>query len=252
MLNIVYGLVKGVAEGMPTKRTYADLGDACATAHALDLVGDRWSLVIVRELLLGPRRFADLESAVIGITPGVLSGRLRDLQDAGIIEQVTLSDLARTRAYQVTEWGSGLEDVMRAMGRWAHGSARFPVADAGMTPDGVVVAMRTMLPARGDLPRPARPLAIALELMDARRPAAGGRRYRLTWADAGIELVEGATEDADATVTGDSTAWTGVVFGGLPLAEAERAGALSISGDRAAVKRMVALFAPVAAPADAR
>lgn len=237
---------------MPTKRTYAQLGDACATAHALDVVGDRWALIIVRELMLGPRRFADLESAVIGITPGVLSGRLRELQQAGVVEQTTLPDLARTRAYRLTAWGAGLEDVMRALGRWAQGSAGFPVAGGGMTPDGAVVAMRTMLPAAADLPRPDRPLQIAIELTDVRRPAAGSHRYLLTWTETGIELVEGTSEHPDASVVGDSSAWTGVVFGGLPVDEAERQGALAVDGDRSAVERLLALFAPVAAPGDAR
>lgn len=233
---------------MPTKRTYADLGDACATAHALDVVGDRWSLIIVRELLLGARRFVDLESAVIGITPGVLTGRLRDLQEAGVVEQVTLPDLARTRAYRVTEWGAGLEDVMRVLGRWAHGSPGFPLPGNGMTPDGVVVAMRTMLPRGADLPRPPRPLSIALELMDVRRPAAGTRRYRLTWTEAGLDLAEGVPEAPDAVVVGDSTAWTGAVFGGLPLAEAERQGALAVEGDHSVIAQVLTLFARVAAP----
>lgn len=237
---------------MPATRTYADLGDACATAHALDVIGDRWSLIIVRELVLGPRRFADLQSAVIGITPGVLSGRLRGLQAAGVLEQVTLPDLARTRAYRLTSWGAGLEDVMRALGRWAQGSPAFPLPDNGMTPDGVIVAMRTMLPRGADLPRPDRPLALALELTDVRRPAAGSRRYRLLWSEDGVELVEGTVEHADATVVGDSTAWTGVVFGGLPIRKAERQGALSVEGDRAVIERVVGLFSPVGSGFEAR
>ena len=225
---------------MPAKKTYADLGDACATAHALDVIGDRWSLIIVRELLLGPRRFADLQSAVIGITPAVLTERLRHLADAGVLEQVTLDDLPRTRAYRLTPWGRGLEDVMAALGHWAHGSAGFPVAGGSMTPDGAIVAMRTMTPP--DAPAP-RPVHLGIELVDVRRPSAGVRRYRLTWRGRDLELVEGAAEAPDAVVTGDSTAWTGVVFGMLPLADAERQGALAVAGDRDALSPVLDLYA---------
>jgi DNA-binding HxlR family transcriptional regulator len=224
---------------VPAKRTYGDLGDACATAHALDVVGDRWSLIIVRELMLGPRRFADLQSAVVGITPAVLTDRLRHLADAGVLEQATLDDLARTRAYRLTPWGRGLEDVMAALGRWAHGSPGFPVAGGSMTPDGAIVAMRTMTPSAPQAPRS---VELGLELVDARRPAAGVRRYRLRWRDRSFELVEGTPDAPDATVTGDSTAWTGVVFGMVPLEVVERVGALAVAGDREALDPVLDLY----------
>jgi DNA-binding HxlR family transcriptional regulator len=227
---------------VPTKRTYGDLGDACATAHALDVIGDRWSLIIVRELVLGPRRFADLQSAVVGITPAVLTDRLRHLAEVGVLEQATLDDLARTRAYRLTPWGRGLEDVMAALGRWAHGSPGFPVAGGSMTPDGAIVAMRTMTPSAPQAPRP---VELGLELVDARRPAAGVRRYRLRWRGRSFELVEGAVDAPHAVVTGDSTAWTGVVFGMLPLDVAERDGALAVAGDREALAPVLDLYASV-------
>jgi DNA-binding HxlR family transcriptional regulator len=227
---------------MPTKKTYGDLGDACATAHALDVIGDRWSLIIVRELVLGPRRFADLQSAVVGITPAVLAERLRHLADRGVLEHATLDDLARTRAYRLTPWGRGLEDVMAALGRWAHGSAGFPVQHGRMTPDGAVVAMRTMTPAGVRAPRP---VELAIELVDARRPAAGARRYVLRWRGRSFELAEGVADAPDATVTGDSTAWTGVVFGMLDMELAERDGALAVGGDRSALQAVIDLYAAV-------
>jgi DNA-binding HxlR family transcriptional regulator len=227
---------------VPAIRTYADLGDACATAHALDVVGDRWTMIVVRELVLGPRRFADLASAVVGITPGVLADRLRHLVAAGVAEQVTLADLARTRAYRLTPWGSGLEDVMAALGRWAHGSAGFPVAGGSMTPDGSVVAMRTMTP---PAPLAPRPVELGLELLDARRPAAGVRHYRLRWTGRSLVLEEGVAEAPDVVVTGDSTAWTGVVFGMAGLADAETAGALAVEGDREALAAVLDLYRSV-------
>ena len=228
---------------MPSKKTYGDLGDACATAHALDVIGDRWSLIVVRELMLGPRRFADLQSAVVGITPAVLTDRLRHLAETGVAEQVTLDDLAHTRAYRLTPWGRGLEDVMASLGRWAHGSPGFPVAGGRMTPDGAIVAMRTMTPAAPNAPRP---VELALELVDVRRPAAGVRRYRLRWRERSFELTEGVADAPDATVTGDATAWTGVVFGMVPLDVVEGEGALAVAGDRTALDPVLDLYRSVA------
>jgi DNA-binding HxlR family transcriptional regulator len=227
---------------VPAKKTYGDLGDACATAHALDVIGDRWSLIVVRELVLGPRRFADLQSAVVGITPAVLTDRLRHLRDRGVVEQGRLDDLASTRVYRLTPWGRGLEDVMAALGRWAHGSPGFPVAGGSMTPDGAIVAMRTMTPAEPEAPCD---VELGIELVDVRRPAAGVRRYRLRWHHRSFELVEGVCATPHAVVTGDSTAWTGVVFGMLPLEAAERAGALAVDGDRGALAPVLTLYRSV-------
>jgi DNA-binding HxlR family transcriptional regulator len=225
---------------MPKKQTYADLGDACATAHAMDVIGDRWSMVIARELLLGPRRFADLASAVVGITPAVLTSRLRALQHSGVVEQARLDDLGQTRVYRLTEWGQGLEDVMRSLGRWAQHSPGFPVPEGGMTPDGVIVAMRTMAPYATMPEWSDGPVQIAIELHDERRPAAGVRRYRLHWDPDRFDLTEGADDAPEVTVSGDSSAWAAVVFGGA------RVDAVGIEGDQRAVERVAAAYAAIA------
>ncbi|MFD7073601.1 winged helix-turn-helix transcriptional regulator [Nocardioides sp. NPDC059952] len=225
---------------MPKKQTYADLGDACATAHAMDVIGDRWSMVIARELLLGPRRFADLASAVVGITPAVLTSRLRAMRETGVVEQARLDDLGQTRVYRLTEWGQGLEDVMRSLGHWAQRSPGFPVPEGSMTPDGVIVAMRTMAPYATMAEWDDGPVRIAIELHDERRPAAGVRRYRLRWDADGFELTEGADDAPAATVSGDSSVWAGVVFAGAPT------NAVGIEGDRRAVERVAAAYAAIA------
>ncbi|SNT60369.1 DNA-binding transcriptional regulator, HxlR family [Asanoa hainanensis] len=205
---------------MPIKRSYGDHGDACRAANALDLVGDRWTLIIARELILGPKRFADLQESVRGITPAVLTDRLRFLREAGIVEQVILSDLARTHAYAATDWGRGLEPVLAALGRW-YSAGPDPNTPGGMTPDGIVVAMRTMGTATGD---------VALRLYDARRPDPPVHSY-----DAGTP--------AAATVTSDSTVWSEVLFGGMALADAERDHGVHVEGDRTAVVRLIRAYA---------
>ena len=114
---------------MPKKQTYADLGDACATAHAMDVIGDRWSMVIARELLLGPRRFADLASAVVGITPAVLTARLKALRDSGVEGRVVATFVvdAEGRARDVEAQASHAafaQAVREVLPRWRFQPAR--------------------------------------------------------------------------------------------------------------------------------
>jgi DNA-binding HxlR family transcriptional regulator len=222
---------------VPTRRTYGDLGDACRAANALDLVGDRWTLIVVREVLLGPKRFADLQESVRGITPAVLTDRLRSLQEVGIIEQVVLPDLARTRAYVATDWGRGLESVLQSLGRW-YSAGPDPRTPGGMTPDAMVLAMRTMAPASsGEVP------ILALRLYDGRRPDPPVRDYRVAAIDGSLDVRTGVAPEPAATVTAESTVWSRVLFGGLPLARAERDGTVRVEGDRDAVLRVVRLYA---------
>ncbi|MGH3350359.1 MAG: winged helix-turn-helix transcriptional regulator [Nocardioides sp.] len=225
---------------MTLNLTYGDLGDACAAAHALDLIGDRWSLIVVRELMFGPRTTVDLESSVIGVSTQVLDERLQFLQDAGVVVETELGYITKTKAYALTDWGRELETILGALGRWAHGSSRFPITTAGMTPSGVMVAMRTMVPPRSATTP--EPITVAWELSDSRRPDADPQRFRLDWKANVFDLAEGELPDADVTVTGDSTVWTGVVFMGLPVDAAVAQGGLKVEGDQAALDRVLRLF----------
>src|SRR3954452_10567314 len=100
---------------MAGKRTY---GDRCGIARALDAVGERWALLVVRELLLGPKRFTDLRAGLPTLGPDVLAQRLRDLEAAGIVARRTLPPPAGSRVYELTERGQELEPVLLALGRW--------------------------------------------------------------------------------------------------------------------------------------
>ena len=100
---------------MPTRRSYSDHGDACAAAHGFDLVGDRWAVIVIRELMLGPKRFSDLLSDAHGATPSVLASRLRELEQAGIVMQSELPPPARVSVYELTEWGRGLNRSCRPL-----------------------------------------------------------------------------------------------------------------------------------------
>src|SRR3954454_5030595 len=108
---------------MPARRNYSQ---GCGTAHALDLVGDRWALLVVRELVLGPKRFIDLREGLPGIGPNVLSQRLKELSDAGVTRRGLLPRPAGSTVYELTEWGSELEDVIVRLGRWGARSPHMP------------------------------------------------------------------------------------------------------------------------------
>ena len=109
---------------MSTTRTY---GDACGIPRALDRVGERWALLIVRELVLGPKRFTDFKTGLPNASPNVLSQRLRELEQDGVVRRRKLPPPAAARVYELTEWGLELEPVLSALGRWG---ARAPLGPA--------------------------------------------------------------------------------------------------------------------------
>src|SRR5919202_1684482 len=125
---------------MATMRTYCD---GCAAAHALDLVGERWALLVVRELLLGPKRFTDLRAGLPGVSPNVLAQRLRELERAGVVRRRKLPPPAASKVYELTEWGLELEPVIVRLGRWGARSPLRPL-DAALGVDSLVLSFRTM------------------------------------------------------------------------------------------------------------
>src|SRR3982751_296163 len=116
--------------------------DGCGIAHASELLGQRWALLVVRELLLGPKRFTHLRTGVPAVSPNVLAQRLRELEGAGILRRRRLPPPASVQVYELTDWGRELEPAVLALGRWASHSPSFP-AGAPMGPDSLVLAMKT-------------------------------------------------------------------------------------------------------------
>src|SRR5215210_5774175 len=107
---------------MGSKRTY---GDRCGVARALDLVGERWALLVVRELVLGPKRFTDLRAGLPRLSTDVLAQRLRELEAAGVVRRRKLPPPSGARVYELTEWGQDLEPLVIGLGRWGS-RAPFP------------------------------------------------------------------------------------------------------------------------------
>ena len=196
---------------MGERKTYGSYNDGCAAAHALDLIGDRWTMIIVRELLLGPKRFSDLQRDVMGIGPTILTRRLGDLVKAGIAVKTEVDGLPG-EFYELTSWGYELERVNNALAGWAVASRSLPW-EADMSPDTLVLTMRAHARPRPDLVTS--PATVALHLTDSRRSAAGEvvtYLARLTPSETTIvrELIPGVTT---ATLTGTTRALKAVVLG---------------------------------------
>ena len=134
-------------ETMPTNRRY---GDGCAIATALDHVGERWALLIVRELLLGPKRFRDLQDGLPGAGSKVLAQRLRELESAEVVRRRTLPPPASSQVYELTEWGAGLDSVIVALGLWGGGAPEPSKDHVGA--DSAMIRLRSLFRAQPEKP----------------------------------------------------------------------------------------------------
>jgi DNA-binding HxlR family transcriptional regulator/putative sterol carrier protein len=212
---------------MAPMRTY---DDGCGIAHALDLVGERWALLVVRELVLGPKRFTDLRAGLPKASPNVLSQRLRELERAGIVRRRRLAPPAGSSVYELTEWGRELEPIVVSLGGWAVRSPSFP-REAAVGVDSVVLALRELFE-----PDAAEGFDALVELR------LGEQRFWVRIADGEIELDRGAADDPDAIIETDVATLRAVLWQDRPLADALRAGEITIEGDRRLASRFGALF----------
>ena len=218
---------------MATKRSY---DDGCATAHALDIIGERWGLLIARELMLGPKRFTDLRTGLPGISPNVLTQRLEELEQASVLRRRKLPPPAGAWVYELTEWGQELEPVIMALGRWGVRSPTLP-QDAPLSVDALILSFRTMFDSQA-----AAGFEASLELR------LGENRFHAEIADGRMNLDRGSANHPDAIIETGSDTLAGLAYGGGKLAEALRSGALKIEGDKSVVKRFLTLF-PMPKPA---
>ena len=207
----------------PTKRWY---DDACGTALALELVGERWSLLIVRELMFGPRRFGELKTSLRGISANVLTLRLEGLEQAGILGRRRLPPPASVQVYELTSWGYESEKAIQELGRWA---VRSPEHD------------------------PTLPLSAAALMMSARTMYAGGMRgtvgFRLArecfvakLTPETITIHRSDTAEGEVVFEADPHAIAAVIYGGRPLADAMADGSVQLSGDHAVAQDYITRF----------
>jgi DNA-binding HxlR family transcriptional regulator len=216
-----------------TLRTY---GERCAAARALDVVGERWGLLVVRELLLGPKRFTDLRAGLPNAKPSVLAQRLRELEQAGIVRRRKLGPPAGTRVYELTDSGHELEPIVIALGRWGRRVPMPPGAAHGI--DSLVLALKW----RFD-PDAAGDLSASYELRLAED------RFRIAIADRRIQIQRGDAEAPDAIIEAAANTLEAVIIDGRDLTEAVRSGDVQIQGDQRLASRFLGLYtlpAPVA------
>jgi DNA-binding HxlR family transcriptional regulator len=204
--------------------------DACGTAHALELVGERWALLVIRELMLGPKRFNDLRADLPGISANVLTQRLESLEAAGVLVRRKLPPPASVQVYELTEWGYEAEPIFQTLGRWA---ARSPGHDPSLPLSAVslMLSFRTMFDA-GRAGSMEATVGFAL----------GAESYRVRIGGGELHAARGDADNADLTFTGPPTVVAGAVYGGAPLEALEAQDALAVKGNRALAKRFVTLF----------
>jgi DNA-binding HxlR family transcriptional regulator len=195
---------------------------SCSLACALDRIGERWSLLVVRELALGPLRFSELARNVGGAPTDVLTKRLRDLESHGIVSRRELESPASGIAYELTEVGRGLERPMLELGRWG---LHFEDVDdiVQLPPTSLANAIRVIAHPPADVQ-----LTIGLR--------SGGQSYSLRIEDGWMEASRGKVEDPDVTLTGDP----GDVLAALVAGEVAE-GELEIEGDRGALEELRAM-----------
>lgn len=206
------------------KRRY---DDACGTAHALELIGERWALLVLRELMLGPRRFSELKADLPGISANVLSQRLAELEQRGLVVRKRLPPPASVQVYDATEWGREAEAIVQALGRWA---ARSPRHDPTLPISGVsiLLSFRTMIDER------------QATGLDARVGFEFGHDLYVARVRKGRIKVARASEtdiaDSDVVISGAPAALAAIVYGGQPL------DLVTIRGDHGLAEQFVKLF----------
>lgn len=208
------------------RRSY---GDGCAVAHGLDLIGERWALLIVRDLLLGPKRFTELQAGLATASPNVLTQRLKELEDAGIVWRRTLPPPASARVYELTEWGAELQPIVGSIAKWA---LRSPLEKPGgpVGVDSMMLAVRDNFEMAGT-----GRLTVAAELdLD-------GLVFSLRVVDGElIELRRGElTTTPDIVIRTDSSTFGQLLDGRSSFAAATQSRDIAVEGDRRLSKRLL-------------
>jgi DNA-binding HxlR family transcriptional regulator len=204
----------------------------CPVAHALSLVGERWALLVVRELLKGPKRYTDLAAGLPGIGTNVLATRLRELEASGIIRRRKLPPPAASAVYELTEYGAGLEEVVYAVARWGARTLGPPGPDDELGPDWGIQAFPAMLN-----PEAARGLTETYALR------VGEHAFTVRVEDGQVDVQIGAVEDADLEAAMDMETFFGLASGELDPRAAVESGCVRVpQGQVATLARCFTAF----------
>ena len=203
------------------RRSY---GQFCGVARALDVIGDRWTLLIIRELLIGPNRFGELQSGLPGVATNLLTERLRQLERDGLIERRLGKEPEDGTKYVLTSRGEALRNVIHALVRWSGPLMLSGPGRDEFRPGWLAVALPALVGAR-----PLRPVRIGVET--------GGAHLVLEVSATGVTATAGHVEQVDAKLRADPEAILGLASGVVSVRGAVRGGAKT-SGDRRALERV--------------
>jgi DNA-binding HxlR family transcriptional regulator len=198
--------------------------DACGLAHAMELLGERWAMLVLRELAYGPRRFSDLKNDLQGISANVLTQRLTELEARGLVRKTKLPPPAAVQVYEATSWGLEVVPVIASLGKWA---ARSPLhnPELRMSHVSVVMSLQTLLSAER-----ARGLNARIGFRF------GDTNYVTTLHDGVLDVDRGDADDCDVTFIGSPSEIAAVIHGGAPLET------VRIEGDLKLAERFRTLF----------
>lgn len=202
--------------------------DACGTAHALDLIGERWALLIMRELMLGPKRFSDIKADLPGLSGNVLTQRLEGLEASGLLTRRKLPPPANIQVYELTAWGYEAEPIVQSLGRWA---ARSPAHDPSLPISAVslMLSFKTMFDAQraGGLSA-----SIGFRI--------GEESFMAKIDDGSFSVARGDPSQADVIFTGPAAIIAASVYGGQSFATLQPN--LIVEGDLKLAERFTTLF----------
>jgi DNA-binding HxlR family transcriptional regulator len=201
--------------------------DPCGVARALDLVGDRWALLVVRELIFGPKRFSQLRDGLHSVSPNVLTQRLRDLEDGALVRREMLDPPASVAIYELTDRGRALEPILTELGRW--GSQEPMTTSNELSVSALLLALKTVF----------EPVS-TFDAMYALR--VDGEWFRVNVTDCSIDIACGRPEHADVCLETDVATLRAVAFGRELVTTAEKAGRLHVTGDRGIAMRFPKMF----------
>jgi DNA-binding HxlR family transcriptional regulator len=203
----------------------------CPIAHALSLVGERWALLVVRELLTGPKRYTDLVHGLPGIGTNILAARLRDLEEAGVVQKRKLPPPAASTVYELTPYGAELNESIYALARWGARTLGPPKPEDELEPDWGLNAIPALFNAER-----------ARDLEETWVLAVGEDVFTARIAQGCVQALPGSVEDADAVIKLDMETFYWLVVGELDPEEALASGRATIDGDPAALERFVDVF----------
>jgi len=205
-------------------------GQYCGVVRSLELVGERWALLVVRDLIVGPKRFTDLRQGLPKIPTNILSARLKELEETGVVQRRVLPRPASAVVYELTDYGRELEDIVVRLARWGGKALGEPGPDDTIARGAVIVGLKAAFvpEAAGDLEAS---YELHLDDVVVHMRVAGGA----------VEFGEGPLDDADLVIETDLSLRL-LLFGQITAAEAIRTGAVKVTGKRVLLERFAEVF----------